>query len=332
LVRGVTVMKKLMIVVFITLLFSSCALIGKRKVQSVAVFQIPEFTSSLVNVTYSQRSITTADVIAVVPISGEISNGSDGGPNMVEDVKLMLQIAREDFRVKAVILKVESPGGGVNASDLIWNEVMKLKRSGKPIVAFYNGIVASGGYYVSVPADKIIATPETWTGSIGVIMQVPDYSGKMKKEGIKVTTIKSGHRKDMFSPYKPAEKIDIEIMQRIIDSSYERFVQKVAQGRNMNESIVRILADGRIYDAQQALKNGLIDQIGYIEDSFEIAKALVHISDISVIHLKSKTTAINILSLLGGKLLIDNQQCFLLRSPGLYYLWIVDDLNLNKKK
>ena len=322
-----------MVAMLIPLLFSGCALIGKRKVQSAAVFQLPDFTSSLVNVSYLQRSTTTLNVIAVVPISGEISDGNDGGPNMVEDVKTMLKIASEDFRVRAIILKVESPGGGVNASDLIWNEVMKFKKSGKPIVAFYNGIAASGGYYVSVPADKIIATPETFTGSIGVIMQFTDISRKLKKEGVKVITIKSGHRKDMLSPYKPAEKEDLEIMQRIIDSSYERFVQKVAQGRRMNESVVRILADGRIYDAQQALKNGLIDQIGYIEDSFEVAKTLTHMNDVSFIQLESKKGAVNLLTLLGGKSPIDGSQSFLLRRPSsLYYLWMVDDLNPKKKK
>lgn len=325
-----SVMKKSMIAVLIPLLFSGCALIGKQKVQSIAVVQPPEFINNSIDVTYLQRSTITANVIAVVPISGEISDGSNGGPNMVEDVKLMLRIAREDYRVRAIILKVDSPGGGVNASDLIWNEVMKFKKSGKPIVAFYNGIAASGGYYVSVPADKIIATPETWTGSIGVIMWMADYSGKLKKDGVKYTVIKSGHRKDMLSPYKPAEKEDIEILQRIIDGSYERFVQKVAQGRHMDESRVRILADGRIYDAEQALNNELIDQIGYIEDSFEIAKMLAWINDASLIQLESKKSVVNFFTLLGGKSSIE--QCFPLKPSSLYYLWITDDLNLNKKK
>lgn len=325
-------MKKLMIAVLIPLLLSGCALMGKRKIPVAVPVQLPEFVNSSVDVSYLQRSTMTVNVIAVIPISGEISDGSDGGQNMVEDAKLMLKIAREDFRVRGIILKVESPGGGVNASDLIWNEVMKFKKSGKPIVAFYNGIAASGGYYVSVPADKIVATPETWTGSIGVIMQVSDISGKLKKEGVKVTTIKSGHRKDMLSPYKPAEKADLEIMQRIIDSSYERFVQKVAQGRHMNEAIVRILADGRIYDAQQALKNGLIDQIGYLEDSFEIARSLVRISDISFIQFESKKSAVNIFMIPGGKIQTDAKWYFPLRPSGLYYLWTVDDLNPKKKK
>lgn len=319
------VMKKLIVAALIPFLFSGCALIGQRKASVakplITAVPLPEFSNSSVDVAYLQRSAATANVIAVVPISGEISEGGNRGPNMFEDVKLMLRIASEDLRVKAIILKVESPGGGVNASDLIWNEVMKFKQSGKPIVAFYNGIAASGGYYVSAPADKIIATPETITGSIGVIMRIADYSGKFKKEGIKFTTIKSGHRKDMLSPYKPTEKIDIEIMQGIIDSSYERFVQKVAQGRHMDESVVRILADGRIYDARQALQNGLIDQIGYLEDSFEIAKALSHVNDASLIRLESKKSAVNFLSLFGNLSLIDAGQNLPLSPSGLYYLW-----------
>ncbi len=310
-------MKRLMAVSCIVFLFSGCALVGNKKSSAIPAAQLSELGGGTVNVVYLQRSTTTENVVAVVSISGGISDDS----GMVEDTKLMLGIARNDHRVKAVILKVESPGGGVNASDLIWNEVMKFKKSGKPIVAFYNGIAASGGYYVSVLADRIIATPETWTGSIGVIMQVADYTGKMKKEGVKVTTIKSGPRKDMLSPYKQAEKADIEIMQRIIDSAYERFVHKVAHGRNMNESIVRILADGRIYDAQQALENGLIDQIGYFEDSFEVAKALAHVSDVSLIKFESKRSVMNFF-IMGVEIPR--------RLPGLYYLWMVEDLSPNE--
>ncbi|MBU4347900.1 signal peptide peptidase SppA [Patescibacteria group bacterium] len=308
-------MKRLIIPILILFVFSGCTLISKRKVQPVATTWIPEFTSKLVKVSYLQRSTTTVNVIAVVPISGEISESSYGDSNMVEDIKLMLRVASNDFRVKAIILKVESPGGEVNASDLIWNEVMKFKKLGKPVVAFYNGIAASGGYYVSAPADKIIITPETWTGSIGVIMYAVDISSKLAKEGVKYTIIKSGRNKDMLSPLKPPTKEALEITQRIIDNSFERFVQKVAQGRRMDEATVRILADGRIFDAKQALDNGLVDQIGYIEDSFEVAKKFARVNDASLIQLESKkSTKVSFFTMLKNK------------SYGLYYLWIINDL------
>jgi len=335
-VREVRVMKKLIIAALISLLFSGCVSIGRQKVtvaqplmtpaqlQSLVAAQLSKFSNSLVDTVYLQKSTTTANVIAVVSISGEITEGDDGDESMLEDVKLMLQVARDDFRVKAIILKVESPGGGINASNLIWNEVMKFKKSGKPIVAFFNGIAASGGYYVSVPADKIVATPETWTGSIGVIMHGLNYYGLMEMLGIKDVTIKSGDRKDMLSSYKPSDEEDVRIAQVLIDLAYERFVQKVAQGRHMDSSIVRILADGRIYDAQQALDHKLIDQIGYIEDSFELAKNLANVSDVSLIHLKKKKKPVAF-NLFGGEFnsrpLIDIKQLLPLRSPGLYYLW-----------
>lgn len=314
-------MKKLMMVALIPLLFSGCALIGKRKaaITPLTMIQLLEFKSDSVNVNYLQRSTTTANVIAVVPISGEIRDEDES--SMIEDFKLMLRLARDDNRVKAVILKVQSPGGSTNASDIMWNEVTQFKKSGKPVVAFFSGLAASGGYYVSVPADKIIATPETETGSIGVIMYAVDISSKLAKEGVKYTAIKSGSKKDMLSPHKPTEKEDIEIIQRIVDSSYERFVQKVAQGRRMNSPMVRNLADGRIYDAEQALKNGLIDQIGYIEDSFEVAKTLAGINDVSLIELKSKKSATaNFFTMFGKS---STSQHFPLRS-GLYYLWTTD--------
>ncbi|MDO8443208.1 MAG: signal peptide peptidase SppA [bacterium] len=285
--------------------------------------QVVGMPSSNMDVAYLQKSSTTADMIALVEISGVISEA--GRTNMVEDVKLMLQTAREDSRVKAIILKVESPGGGVNASNLIWNEVMKFKKSGKPMVAFFNGIAASGGYYVSVPADKIIATPETWTGSIGVIMQMPNYSGLLKKIGVKYTTIKSGARKDMLSPYKPADKEDANIAQSLVDGAFDRFVQKVADGRNMDEVKVRILADGRIYDSEQALNNGLIDQIGYIEDSFETAKDLAKIKTASLVQYKKKTDVFgDFFAAFSSKPLIDIGQRISTLPPGLYYLWTAD--------
>lgn len=329
-------MKRMMAVaVLIPLLFSGCASESKRKVQPIVqpvvlaqAVQIPEFKSDSVDVTYLQRSVATSNVIAVVPISGEVSEGDSNNADMVEDVESVLRVAAEDYRVKAIVLKVNSPGGTVNASNLIWNDLMKFKRTGKPVIAFFNGTAASGAYYISVAADKIIATPETWTGSIGVIMQVADYSGKFKKDGIKVVTIKSGPHKDMLSPYKPAEKSDLEIMQRIINASFDRFVQKVADGRHMNESVVRILADGRIYDADQALKNGLIDQVGYIEDSFEAAKDLANIKDASLVLLENKTAAApSIISILKGRSSIesDHRGFPYSRTPELYYLWTIDD-------
>jgi len=281
----------------------------------------PSISTNSLNSDYPDKDFASKNVIAVIPVIGVISEGGGKG-GIVETMAEMLDYAGKDPNVKAVILEVQSPGGGVNASNLIWNDIMKFKKSGKPLVAFFNGIAASGGYYISAPADKIIATPETLTGSIGVIMQSPDYSGLLGKVGVKFNTIKSGQQKDMMSPYKPLEKDTEMILQKLVDGAYDRFVKKVAVGRKMDEKKVRKIADGRIYDSEQALANGLIDQMGYMEDSFQTAKKLAGIKEASLVRYSRKA---DLFSGLFMKLNLDPlasvKQQILPSQPGLYYLW-----------
>lgn len=213
---------------------------------------------------------TAKEKIAVISIQGIISpqNG------MVEITIAKLKSAAADPDIKAVIFKIESPGGDVNSTNLIWNEVKKLKASKKPVVAFFNYMAASGAYYISAPADKIVSTPETWTGSIGVIFQSLNLYGLTEKLGVKMITVKSAANKDMLSPFRPPEPEGEKIMQALVDESYDAFVKIVSQGRKMDEAKVRKLADGRIYSAKQAKENGLVDEIGYFEDAVELAKKL----------------------------------------------------------
>ena len=274
-----------------------------------------------IGIDYLDKSLKSDDVVVVVPIDGVISEGGKDG-NMAKDVKNMLSSARKNPRVKAVILKVESPGGTVNASNLIWNEIMKFKKSGKPVVAFFNGMAASGGYYISAPADKIVATPETLTGSIGVIMQIPNYSKLLDKVGVSFNTVKSGARKDMLSPYKPSDEEDRKIAQSLVDGAFNRFVKKVADGRKIKEGDVRVLADGRIYDAEQALGIKLIDRIGYIEDAFKEAKTLAKLNDASLArYYRKKNIFDEFFSAIGNRSLINVEQPVSMQAPGLYYLW-----------
>ena len=284
----------------------------------------PDVNNNL-NFQFLERDATTNFVVAVVPIEGIITEEGRGPENMANTVKEMLRSARENPNVKAVILEVQSPGGTVNASDLIWNEVVKVKKSGKPVVAFFNGLAASGGYYVSTPADKIVATPETMTGSIGVIMQSPDFSELMGKVGVKFNTIKSGPQKDILSPYKPMDEEAQKILQGMVDRSYGRFVKKVAEGRKLDEKVVRKIADGRIYDAEEAFNNGLIDELGYIESAFIVAKGLAKIEQASLVRCNRR---VNIFGGLFSKVNLDPlasvKQQMPLGRPGMYYLWIGD--------
>lgn len=231
------------------------------------------------------NSSLSTEKIAVISVVGVI-----GYPQLTEKVTAELRSASQNAAVKAVILRVESPGGGVHDTDLIHREVLKFKESKKPLIAFFTGVAASGGYYISAPADKIMATPSTITGSIGVIAQFPNYTDLMAKLGVKMHTIKSGPQKDMLSPYRPLDPEGEKILQNWINESYDEFVRVVSNGRKLDESVVRTIADGRIYTARQAVKNKLIDSVGYFEDAVALAKELAKSPDASIVEMNAVDT------------------------------------------
>lgn len=231
---------------------------------------------------------SSLEKIAVISVVGVI-----GDPGLKDKIIAELRSSSQNADVKAVILRVESPGGGVQDTSLIYREILKFKGSKKPLVAFFDGIAASGGYYISAPADKIIATPETITGSIGVIIQFPNYSELMGKLGVKMHTIKSGAQKDMLSPYRPMDPEGEKILQDWINESYDVFVSVVSTGRKIDEPTVRQLADGRIYSAKQAVKNHLIDSTGYFEDAVALAKELSKSPNASVVEMNAVDTSVN---------------------------------------
>ena len=240
-------------------------------------------TLNNLNASYLKFVPDTKDKVIVISVDGVIMEADKNGKDLISNFAAKLKAANDDPNVKAVILEVKSPGGSVNASDLMWQELKEFKNSKKPLVAYFNGLAASGGYYISMQADKILATPATITGSIGVIAQVPNFSKLLDKIGVEMITVKSGARKDMLSPYKPMDPEDQKIFQSLIDNSYNRFVKLVSEGRKMDETKVRSLADGRIYNADDALANGLIDNIGYMNDAFKLAKELAKIEKASLV-------------------------------------------------
>lgn len=179
----------------------------------------------------------------------------------------MIKQAKEDQDVKAIILRINSPGGGVAESAEIYDQLMKLKKkTNKPIYVSMGTMAASGGYYIAAAGDKIFASPETITGSIGVIMQSVNYEGLAKKYGVELVTIKSGPYKDIMNPARKMTEAEREILQRLINDSYDAFVDVVAKGRKLPEDTVRKLADGRIYDGRQAKALHLVDEFGYLDD------------------------------------------------------------------
>ncbi len=232
------------------------------------------------------------DKILLIDISGVISSEKkrsfadlDSGPDMVARVKEELTQAAEDDRIKAIILKINSPGGTVTASDIIYKEILKFKEKNKMYVtASLMDIAASGGYYIACAADTIVAHPTTVTGSIGVIAMKFNVKGLMDKLGVQDDTIKAGDMKDILSPFRPMTDEERKIIQDIIDSLHQQFMDAVVQGRQeLSLDEVKPLADGRVFTAKQALDAQLIDDIGYLDDAIDITKKETDLKEARII-------------------------------------------------
>ncbi|EAF0350948.1 TPA: signal peptide peptidase SppA [Listeria monocytogenes] len=230
------------------------------------------------------------DTIAVLSVDGTIQDTGDSG-SLFGDAGYdhsffmqQLEQVRNDDYIQGVLLYVNSPGGGVMESAQIRDKILQIQKERNiPFYVSMGSMAASGGYYISAPADKIFASKETLTGSLGVIMQGYDYSELMKKLGVSDNTIKSGEYKDIMSGTRPMTDDEKKIMQSMIDDSYNEFVKVVAKGRGMSAEKVRKIADGRIYDGRQAKENGLIDEFGYQEDALEALKKEQGLADATVI-------------------------------------------------
>lgn len=212
--------------------------------------------------------------ISIIDVDGVIAN--DGNNDTIVE---MLKDAREDSTVVGVIMHINSPGGSVYASEKIYKEIKKLQKENKPVYAVMQELAASGGYYISAPCDKIFASNETFTGSIGVIMQSYSLEGLFEKYGVKEQNITTGKMKDAGSPGKDMDKEEKEYFQKLVDSAFSRFVNVVAEGRDMSKDDVKKLADGRIYDGSQAVENGLVDSIGDLEDAYKDMAKEYNLSD-----------------------------------------------------
>jgi protease-4 len=183
----------------------------------------------------------------------------------------------EDSSVKAIVLRIDSPGGGVVVSQEIYNAVKNARKEGKKVVASMGTVAASGGYYVAAAADRIVANPGTLTGSIGVKMEFANIEKLLEKIGVRGMVVKAGEYKDVGSPFREMSAQEKKILQDVIDDVHSQFIKAVAEGRNMQESEVRAIADGRIFTGRQALDLKLVDQLGDLADSIKVAGELVGI-------------------------------------------------------
>ena len=227
--------------------------------------------------------------IAVVPVQGAISSGDSSGALATpaatpEALRNELRQAAEDRSIRAVVLEVNSPGGGVTASAQMREEILDFKEtSKKPVVVSMGDTAASGGYYISAPADSIVANESTLTGSLGVIFSLLNYEEAEKKLGLEQVVIKSGEFKDIGSPSRDITPGEREIFQDLIDESYDEFVRVISEGRGLPEDRVRELADGRVYSGRQAAELDLVDELGDLDAAAAIAKDLAGVEDATVV-------------------------------------------------
>ncbi len=217
----------------------------------------------------------TGDAVAVIFAEGTITSGSAAAINTTgvtpRRIQADLKRAAADPTVKAVVVHVNSPGGSVVAS----NEIHKLlKDFAKPVVFYFGETAASGGYYIACAGKWIVANPDTLTGSIGVITEIPNTDELLKKIGVQFIVIKSGANKDIGNPFRAMTDDEKKLFQAIIDEAYAGFVKIVADGRNLPEDKVRPIADGRVYTGRQAKELGLVDQLGYLDDAVSKAGEL----------------------------------------------------------
>lgn len=213
---------------------------------------------------------TSGERVAVVELSDIIINS--------QDVVRQFKKYRENRSVKAIVFRVDSPGGGVSASQEIYEEVKKTRNSGKPVVASMGSVAASGGYYVSCGASKIVANPGTLTGSIGVIFQFLHFNELMNKIGIDASTFKTGKYKDIGSPFRKTTEDEKKFFEQLLGDVYNQFVDVVAKERKMDRKRVVQYADGRVFTGRQAFEYGFVDTLGTLEDAISIAAKLADIS------------------------------------------------------
>ena len=208
--------------------------------------------------------------VAVVEVEGIIGVTAERGLDTDSIVRTLGEY-RDDPAVRAVVLRIDSPGGVVAPTQEIFTAVRRLREAKKPVVASLGSVAASGGYYVAVAADRIYANPGTLTGSIGVVMQLANVEGLLKKVGVEYVVVKAGRYKDVGNFARPMTPEERRILQTLLDDIYDQFIGAVAEGRGLEPQAVRALAEGRIYSGRQARGLKMVDDLGGLEDAIEAA-------------------------------------------------------------
>jgi protease IV len=264
----------------------------------VAVILILAASGPTVPAAYDEEYVAGdgPDKIAVVPVEGEIASADDtlGGTQPTtspEGLADALRQAGHDTSVVAVVLEIDSPGGGVTASDEMHQSILDFRENtGKPVVVSMGDTAASGGYYISTAADRIVANETTLTGSLGVIIPLNNFAEAAKRYGIKQVVIKSGKYKDMGNAFHEMKPDERRIFQSIVDEEYSEFVDVISEGRGISEDRVREIADGRVYSGSQAKELGLVDSFGGLDEASATAGRLAGAKDTTVVRYVQEPT------------------------------------------
>jgi protease-4 len=278
-------LKIFLIIIGIMIVFFVGMSIVAEKVMTGLDLDISGDSKELIQKVIVRGSDSLGRKVALITINGAIDGVGSRlkGSGTLYEATMRLHQAAEDNSVKAVLLAIDSPGGRLTASDVIYNEVLKVKASGKPVVVAVGNLAASGGLYIAAGADWIVASPTSLVGSIGVIMNHMVFEELLDKIGIDVNPIKSTGSKDIGSPYRKMTPEETKFFQDLISTFHDRFVNIISEGRGLEVDKVRTLASGKIYTAEQSLEYGLIDQIGYFESALDKIKELSDIESPTII-------------------------------------------------
>ncbi len=294
-------------------------LLGKDKIEEVYLTR-----------SRSKNKIMLLDISGIIGVMSDPGLFRSKGGNILSQVYHRLDKAGQDRQVKGIILRLDTPGGEVTASDILYNEIKQFRtRTRLPVVALMMGLSTSGGYYIASACDHIVAHPTTITGSIGVISIFPNIEDLFSKVGVKMTVIKSGQMKDSGSPFRDMTAEEQAVFQDVVDGFHEDFLRAVLSGRKgkVPPDKLRTLADGRIYAAPKAKELGLIDSVGYFDDALKTVMDLAGVAEASVVsytyYPKTKTNLYatrldNTMSLGSDEL----RQMMQTLKSGFYYLWI----------
>jgi protease-4 len=234
------------------------------------VLAVAFFLGTYLTALLIEQPPSESNQIALIRIEGVILDADEP----VEQLRTF----SENDAIRAILIRIDSPGGAVVPSQEIYDEVRKIRNEGRQkVVVSMGSVAASGGYYIASASDRIIANPGTLTGSIGVILEMPNFEGLMKKIGVESTVIKSGAHKDLISPFRKLGDQERTILQRVMDDVHDQSIQAVADGRGLEKATVAAIADGQVFTGRQAKENGLVDDIGTFEDAIKVTGELAGI-------------------------------------------------------